>query len=912
MLYAIYAPQEINFPEVDVITLFREFWHRRVETDMRTGAKAPGLDQTDLSGAAMRIAIAMLVAGAPELPKDRLTRELQATGLDASGIERLQGRGVVRVSQLGPDHLVGFFHQSFFEHAAALALIRLGGPKAIEELAQRWAKYDGNLFLGAVLERVLVLSEYELPPVDQAAERVMAALDGPSGKAVGAYVFIHRRSVPESLAEDIRLRVAEGDPLTIERLLAIGANAVRARRLALIETLGSILRTDNSRWVRRALELLLRFASPDVAQVRRVVRDADLGRLILKGANKHMQSRELYLRFLALSAADDPEWSRAQLGQFLSDAIKRQSERSCLDVLDTAVSVIGFAPRLVRELEELAGLERRNIASRITSEDVARKMGDLYRPCWQGEGISIENAIDETATKSGLAMLGRLHALGDMILEGTPAEAARAFELTGRLEDGTVRVMAARITWTRCLPTMVEHWPPVDAAAVTHHAKALAGNVLGGKRNGHADILYHVVRHGDFTKDLVRYLLDARALADADPWLDTRVLGHRLIQGVSVGIEGAQRAFAMLTRSPSEHELLARGALAQLKASPVVKRVGRELGVRYVLEGSVRRSASRVRITGQLIDTATGAHLWADRFDGGLEDIFDLQDEEVTSSVVSAMAPKLEQAEIERSKRKPTESLDSYDYFLRGMASVYQWTSDDISKALKLFYQAMELDPNFATAHGMAAWCYLWRHANGWTTNRTQEITETTRLAKRVAESGKDDAVALASGGLALAWVAGDLEGGAALIGRALTLNPNLTAAWYASGWLKAYLGETDLAIEHVARAMRLSPLDPRCFSCRPLPASRISWLATMRRQRGGRQKRLENSQIFPARYEIWRPAAHYAGTWPKRGMPLPVRVTSILNYAFPTSGIGLDRFDPKISQGTQRACDWRGCPSER
>src|SRR5262249_55008820 len=154
---------------------------------------------------------------------------------------------------------------------------------------------------------------------------------------------------------------------------------------------------DNSRWVRRALELLLRFASPDVAEVRRVVRNADLGRIILKGANKHMQSRELYLRFLALSAADDPEWSLAELGQFLSDAIKRQSERSCLDVLDTAVSVSGFAPRLVRELEGFAGLERRNIASRITSEEVARKMGDLYRRCWQSESISIENAIGETA-----------------------------------------------------------------------------------------------------------------------------------------------------------------------------------------------------------------------------------------------------------------------------------------------------------------------------------------------------------------------------------------------------------------------------------------------------------------------------------------------------------------------------------
>ncbi len=118
-----------------------------------------------------------------------------------------------------------------------------------------------------------------------------------------------------------------------------------------------------------------------------------------------------------------------------------------------------------------------------------------------------------------------------------------------------------------------------------------------------------------------------------------------------------------------------------------VKQVGRELGVRYALEGSVRKAANRVRITGQLIDTATGAHLWADRFDGGLEDIFDLQDQ-VTASVVSAIAPKLEQAEIERAKRKPTESLDSYDYFLRGMASVYLWTRDDIGEALKLFYRS--------------------------------------------------------------------------------------------------------------------------------------------------------------------------------------------------------------------------------
>ena len=139
-----------------------------------------------------------------------------------------------------------------------------------------------------------------------------------------------------------------------------------------------------------------------------------------------------------------------------------------------------------------------------------------------------------------------------------------------------------------------------------------------------------------------------------------------------------------------------------------LKQVGRELGVRYVLEGSVRKAGNRVRITGQLIDTTTGAHLWADRFDGGLEDVFDLQDQ-VTTNVVGAIAPTLERAEIERAKRKPTERLDAYDYFLRGMANVHQWTSDANDEALRMFRKAIDLDPDFASAYGMAAWCYTWR-----------------------------------------------------------------------------------------------------------------------------------------------------------------------------------------------------------
>ena len=240
-----------------------------------------------------------------------------------------------------------------------------------------------------------------------------------------------------------------------------------------------------------------------------------------------------------------------------------------------------------------------------------------------------------------------------------------------------------------------------------------------------------------------------------------------------------------------------------------VKQVGRELGVRYVLEGSVRKAANRVRITGQLVDTATGAHLWADRFDGGLGDIFDLQDQ-VTESVVGAIAPAVEKAEIERAKRKPTESLDAYALYLRGLARFYQFANRQANdEALRLFNSAIELDPDFASAYGRAAFCYVIAKTNGWISGTANEIAEVTRLAQRAVELGKDDAIALAASGYALAYVVRDLGVGAALIDRALVLNSNLAEAWYFGGWVKIWLGEPEAAIERFARAMRLSPLDP-------------------------------------------------------------------------------------------------------
>jgi TolB-like protein len=223
--------------------------------------------------------------------------------------------------------------------------------------------------------------------------------------------------------------------------------------------------------------------------------------------------------------------------------------------------------------------------------------------------------------------------------------------------------------------------------------------------------------------------------------------------------------------------VIARNSSFTYKGRPVdVKQVGRELGVRYVLEGSVRKAANRIRITAQLIDTATGAHLWADRFDGALDDIFDLQDR-VTTNVVGAIAPMLEKAEIDRVKRKPTGSLDAYDQFLRAMASFHQQTRESVSEALRLFYSTIEIDPEYATAYGTASLCLAFRKANGWATDSLKEIAEAERLAQRAVQFGADDAVALYSAGFALAFACGEVNVGIDLIERALELNSNLANA---------------------------------------------------------------------------------------------------------------------------------------
>jgi len=238
------------------------------------------------------------------------------------------------------------------------------------------------------------------------------------------------------------------------------------------------------------------------------------------------------------------------------------------------------------------------------------------------------------------------------------------------------------------------------------------------------------------------------------------------------------------------------------------RRVGAELGVRYLLKGSVRRAGERMRIVMQLTDASTGGHIWADRFDGELRDVFEIQDR-VTSQVAAMIAPAVYAVEMERAQRKPPENLTAYDYHLRALRR-FRANLNENREALKLLRNAIDLDPEYGAAYGLAARCYQMQKVFGWVPPTDPELlVEGPRLANLAIEHGKSDSEALWMAGHVLAYINGEHEHGLSLIEKSLALNPSSASAWISSCFIRSYLpGQTETALEHFGRAQRLNPLD--------------------------------------------------------------------------------------------------------
>ncbi len=285
--------------------------------------------------------------------------------------------------------------------------------------------------------------------------------------------------------------------------------------------------------------------------------------------------------------------------------------------------------------------------------------------------------------------------------------------------------------------------------------------------------------------------------------------------------------------------VIARNSSFTYKGKAVdIKQVGRELGVRYVLEGSVRKAGSRLRITGQLIETSTGAHLWAEKIDGALADVFDLQDQ-ITTSVVGVIAPKIEQAEIERANQRPTDRLDSYDVYLRAVALLNKRM---YAEARRVFEKAYELDPQCAAAYAGAAVTIAWQQGTDGITLTAEMRTEALKLANTGAGLGNEDALALARCGHVLVYLGREYDRGRSMVERAVALNPNLAGAWNALGWISVICGEPERAIESFENTIRLNPLDPSRWST----LSGISWALWFQgRYEEGRAQAMKVMHVF-------------------------------------------------------------------
>lgn len=281
------------------------------------------------------------------------------------------------------------------------------------------------------------------------------------------------------------------------------------------------------------------------------------------------------------------------------------------------------------------------------------------------------------------------------------------------------------------------------------------------------------------------------------------------------------------------------------------KQAARELGARYLLEGSVRKTGNRVRISGQLIDTETAAHMWAERFDGTLEDVFDLQDQ-VAGAVAGAIEPRLRLAEIARAGRKPAENLDAYDLYLRAQAQVNHRTEESLAESVRLARRALQIDPGYAPAMARLGLSQTMRRSRHWVPDHGSDVEEGIRMARQAIAVGRDDPWVLDLAGLTLSTLAGDNEAAISALDRAIDLNPNFALGFGHRALILAYLDRPEEAIISAERAIRLSPFDPAMFAfCEALA---LAHLILGRYEQGLRWAEAairENSGLPALRYKL-------------------------------------------------------------
>ncbi|MBX3506894.1 MAG: adenylate/guanylate cyclase domain-containing protein, partial [Parvibaculum sp.] len=386
---------------------------------------------------------------------------------------------------------------------------------------------------------------------------------------------------------------------------------------------------------------------------------------------------------------------------------------------------------------------------------------DLY-----GDGVNIAARLEGEAPAGGIVVSGDVHNAVAGRLKATFADLG---DLSLKNIDRPIRAM--RVTWAAADWPVVVDAPAASPASATPPEPRLA---LPDKPS--IAVLPFQNMSGDPEQE---YFVDG------------------LVEDIITALSRFKSLF-----------VIARNSSFTYKGKAVdIKQAGRELGVRYVLEGSVRKSGNRIRITGQLIDAVGGSHLWADRFDGAVENVFDLQDR-VTTSVVGVIAPRVEMAEMERVRGKAAGNLNAYDLVLRAQALMRVRSRAALEEALGLVRRAVELDPTYARALACLTVCCWYYIAQGFGHRDHPMVSDISQIAQKALALDPLDSDVVAIAGGMLAFPGGDIESGAALVEKAITLNPNNAEAFRSGANMYGFMGEVDKAVEYQERADRFNPVD--------------------------------------------------------------------------------------------------------
>lgn len=573
MLYTIYTPHEINVEEVDIVSLYGEFWDRRVAADVRTDAARAGPAGADLSEAAMRIAISMLVEGTPELPVTLLRRELVRVKVAPTDFDLLVSRGVLRTAGERQDHRATFFHQTFFEHASAVAIAREAGGIGLSALTERYRATEGNLFLASVLERALVVAESEPFATRNRADGLLAELcqHGSLASSVLVYTFVHRRSVPPAVADYVSHLVVAGDPFGIERLLGIAANASSARRPALVGALAELLKSGNTRWIVRSLDLLVRFHASAPSEVGEALRSAEIGLILRQGKIDSPQARYSYIDLLLAHLPFETDWALDELAAIFRKAVHQRSEDLALRVLAGLRERAAILPDAASALSERAKLlGDADVAVRLTSQSIAAALGELFVAEWRRSETTAAQVIagDELSKARGLALDARAEALSVILAESTIPQIVSALTETVALANRAARVTLARACWGRVLPAIFDGRSSLEIGELVAAVRTLAGEWPANPMSPLGDVLFNAIRYGPIRRAALQDLFGDPITLEPEPWLATDRLGGRIVAGVQANIPGAQRALNMLHAQPAEHPLLASAVLGQFRLLP--------------------------------------------------------------------------------------------------------------------------------------------------------------------------------------------------------------------------------------------------------------------------------------------------------------------------------------------------------